>query len=100
MRCAIAWASRVRLAGARVKPIGWLASCCSAADRRKALSRSLRIFGITFQERTCPIVDENTKRTFYIGGLPPQMTDQVATATGLHDRMLAASKSMHVVPMA
>ena len=40
-------------------------------DRLKALSRSLRIFGIAFRGRQCPTIDENLKRILYLGGLPP-----------------------------
>jgi hypothetical protein len=47
-------------------------------DRLKALSRSLRIFGIAFRGRQCPTIDENLKRTLYIGGLPPSYGRQEA----------------------
>lgn len=47
-------------------------------DRLKALSRSLRIFGIAFRGRQCPTLDENLKRMLYIGGLPPSHGSQEA----------------------
>eukprot|EP01043_Picozoa_sp_COSAG02_P042188 COSAG02_NODE_3563_length_6554_cov_7.849419_3_plen_263_part_00 len=47
-------------------------------DRLKALSRSLRIFGIAFRGRQCPTIDENLKRILYIGGLPPSHSRQEA----------------------
>ena len=52
----------------------------SVADREKALSRSLRIFGVTFQGRACPTVDEYTKRVLFVGGLPPNATQHVRTS--------------------
>lgn len=50
---------------------------CSVADREKALSRSLRIFGVTFQGRACPTVDEYTKCVLFVGGLPQHTTQEV-----------------------
>jgi hypothetical protein len=59
------------------------------ADRLKALSRSLRIFGIAFRGRQCPTIDENLKRIMYIGGLPsshgsPEAVMDLLTARAGH----------------
>jgi len=43
----------------------------SETDRLKALSRSLRIFGVAFHGRPCPTIDESLKRVLYVGGMPP-----------------------------
>ena len=57
----------------------------SDADRQRALSRSLRFFGLAFQGRQCPTVDEDQKRILFIGGLPP--TSTAATVKGMLERV-------------
>eukprot|EP01052_Picozoa_sp_SAG31_P002598 SAG31_NODE_93_length_26250_cov_47.615082_8_plen_324_part_00 len=42
----------------------------SLRHKEQVLSRSLQIFGVSFQTRTCPTVDERAKKTVYLETMP------------------------------